>query len=190
MIAVIDNYDSFTYNLVQMVGKLSPEVQVFRNDAITAEELRKLHPRGIIISPGPGRPEKAGNTMDIVRTLGMSIPILGVCLGHQAVGAVFGGRIVHAPELVHGKASKVFHTGKGIFQNIENPFIAGRYHSLVISSQNLPEELEVLAYTEDNIIMALQHKSLPIIGVQFHPESILTPIGQTILANWLGGLSQ
>lgn len=190
MIVVIDNYDSFTYNLVQIVGTVVDEVRVYRNDKITIDEIEQLSPAGIIISPGPGRPEQAGITMDVIRTLGVRIPLLGVCLGHQAIGAVFGGKVVHAPELVHGKTSQVFHNGEGIFTNIPNPFEAGRYHSLVLSLQDMPAELEITARTADNIVMGVQHKKFPITGVQFHPESILTPYGSHILANWIGGYLQ
>lgn len=188
MIVVIDNYDSFTYNLVQIVGAMVNEVRVFRNDAVTVDELRTMHPQGIIISPGPGRPEDAGITMDVVRFLGPTIPILGVCLGHQAIGAVFGASVVHAPALVHGKTSKIYHNNHWLFQGIENPFDGGRYHSLVVESQTLPSTLRTIATTQDGVIMALEHTQYPILGIQFHPESILTPKGPVILSNWIGGI--
>ncbi|MCX7984294.1 MAG: aminodeoxychorismate/anthranilate synthase component II [Bacteroidetes bacterium] len=190
MIVVLDNYDSFTYNLVQIVGTLVSEVRVFRNDAITVDELDQLRPHGIIISPGPGRPEDAGISMEVIRVLGDRIPILGVCLGHQAIGAVYGASIVHAPELVHGKTSKIYHTNHFLFHNMDNPFEAGRYHSLVIDKNSLPPGLRVIATTSDGTIMAVEHEKYPVFGIQFHPESILTPAGPTILANWVGGLYQ
>jgi anthranilate synthase/aminodeoxychorismate synthase-like glutamine amidotransferase len=188
MIFVLDNYDSFTYNIVQMAGTMTNNIVVFRNDKITSEEIGTMHPRGIIISPGPGRPEQAGITMDVIRRLGKSIPILGVCLGHQAIGAAFGAAVVHAPELVHGKTSSLHHTGHPIFAGVPDPFDAGRYHSLVVARDGLPAELEVIAQSNDGLVMALQHKSFPICGVQFHPESILTPAGKLIIENWIRGL--
>ncbi len=190
MIVVIDNYDSFTYNLVQIVGTLTNTVKVFRNDTITVADLEALKPHGIIISPGPGRPEDAGITMETIKALGHKIPILGVCLGHQAIGAVFGGNVVHAPSLVHGKTSDVFHNNAPVFRNIPSPFQAGRYHSLVISPDNFPNVLDIIAETSDGIIMGVQHKIYPVTGVQFHPESILTPNGPTILSNWIRGVQQ
>jgi anthranilate synthase/aminodeoxychorismate synthase-like glutamine amidotransferase len=188
MILVLDNYDSFTYNIVQLVGAFTRDILVYRNDRITVQEVELLHPDGIIISPGPGRPEHAGITIDLIQALGVSIPTLGVCLGHQAIGAAFGAAITYAPELVHGKTSLVHHSGTGIFAGVPNPLVAGRYHSLVVSKESFPESLEVLAETEDGLIMAMRHKTYPITGVQFHPESILTPDGNILISNWLKGL--
>ncbi|MBN2010755.1 aminodeoxychorismate/anthranilate synthase component II [candidate division KSB1 bacterium] len=185
MILMIDNYDSFTYNLVQFLGCLGHEIRVFRNDKITLDEIEKIAPEHIVISPGPGRPEDAGITLDVIRHFAPKIPILGVCLGHQSIGMVFGGNVVLAPYIMHGKHSNIFHTESGIFKNITNPFPAGRYHSLVISHKNFPDDLSILARTEDNIIMAVRHKTYPTIGVQFHPESILTEQGMLILENFL-----
>jgi anthranilate synthase component II len=187
MIFVLDNYDSFTYNLVHLAGKFTNDIVVYRNDTISVEEVKRLKPNGIIISPGPGRPENAGITMDLIRDLGATIPILGVCLGHQAIGAAFGGTVVYAPVLVHGKTSHIKNNGKGIFAGVENPFSAGRYHSLVVAKESLPAVLEITAQTDDGLVMALHHKTFPICGVQFHPESILTPAGERILSNWLKG---
>jgi anthranilate synthase/aminodeoxychorismate synthase-like glutamine amidotransferase len=188
MIFVLDNYDSFTYNLVHLAGKFTGDIVVHRHDKITIEEVKRLKPNGIIISPGPGRPENAGITMNLIRELGPTIPIFGVCLGHQAIGAAFGGNVVYAPELVHGKTSLVKHNGRRIFAGVENPFSAGRYHSLVVARESLPEVLEVTAQTDDGLVMAMQHKTFPICGVQFHPESILTPAGEIILHNWMKGI--
>ncbi|HVN48363.1 MAG TPA: aminodeoxychorismate/anthranilate synthase component II [Bacteroidota bacterium] len=188
MIVVLDNYDSFTYNLVHLAGRLTNDIVVHRNDTISVEEVKQLKPNGIIISPGPGRPENAGITMNVIRELGSSIPILGVCLGHQAIGAAFGGKIVYASTLVHGKTSQVYHNNTGIFAGVKNPIEAGRYHSLVVARESLPSSLEVTAQTDDGLVMALQHTLFPICGVQFHPESILTPSGEKILENWLKGI--
>lgn len=185
MVLVIDNYDSFTYNLVHQIGALGYELQVFRNDAITLDEIEALAPSHIVISPGPGRPEDAGISEELVSRFGNDIPILGVCLGHQAIGEVFGAEVGPADTLVHGKTSPVFHDARGIFQNIPNPFNAGRYHSLTVTSQELPEELEALANSGDGHLMALRHRTLPIYGVQFHPESILTEYGDTLIQNFL-----
>ncbi len=186
MLLVIDNYDSFTYNLVQYLGELGAELRVVRNDAATVEDLAALRPERIVISPGPGRPEQAGVTMEVIRRLGASTPILGVCLGHQAIGAVFGGSVVRAPAPMHGKTSTIEHDGRGVFAGITGPFVASRYHSLVVSDEGLPPVLEVCARTrEDNAIMAVRHRELPIHGVQFHPESILTGEGRTMLRNFL-----
>ncbi len=185
MIFVVDNFDSFTYNLVQLLGVLKQEVVVRRNNEITVDEIHQMNPDGILISPGPGRPENAGVSVDVVKQLGNSIPVFGVCLGHQAIGLAFGGSIIHAPTLMHGKTSAIHHDGSELFAGVENPFIATRYHSLVVSSEGLPDELTVTATTENGVIMGLQHKSLPITGVQFHPESILTEAGKQILHNWL-----
>jgi anthranilate synthase component 2 len=192
MIIVIDNYDSFTYNLVQYLGELAAEfpvaadLKVFRNDKITVEEIRGLNPDMVVISPGPGRPEDAGISLDLIAQLGPSLPILGVCLGHQGIGQVFGGKIVSAPELMHGKTSPVSHSGVGVFQGLENPMIATRYHSLVIDRESCPEVLEVTAWVEDGTIMGVRHRNYPHIqGVQFHPESVLTASGKQLLRNFL-----
>jgi len=188
MVLVLDNYDSFTYNLVQYLGELGAEVHVVRNDVSTVEALGQLHPERIVISPGPGRPEDAGVTMEMIRRLGSTTPILGVCLGHQAIGAVFGGDVVRAPVPMHGKTSVIEHNGRGLFKGIDGPFVASRYHSLVVSEQGFPGDLEVTARTQgDGIIMGLRHRTLPISGVQFHPESVLTGEGRQILRNFLEG---
>ena len=188
MVVVIDNYDSFTYNLVQYLGELGAEVSVVRNDAVTAAEVAARDPERIVISPGPGRPEDAGVTMDVIRELGMRTPILGVCLGHQAIGAVFGGAVIRARAPMHGKTSVIEHDGRGIFTGITEPFVASRYHSLVVSDEGLPKELEITARTKDDrAIMGLRHRSWPVYGVQFHPESILTGEGHRMLRNFLEG---
>jgi anthranilate synthase component II len=185
MILVIDNYDSFTYNLVQMVGKMSPDIRVIRNQDMSVEEISALKPHGIILSPGPGRPEDAGVTVEVIQKLGAAIPILGVCLGHQSIGYAFGARIVHAPTLMHGRTSEVTHAGETILRSIPSPLVVGRYHSLVISPEQFPGELKISSRTSDGIIMGVTHRKYPIEGIQFHPESILTPEGQHILHNWL-----
>jgi anthranilate synthase component 2 len=192
LIIVIDNYDSFTYNLVQYLGELGTEwsvaadIQVYRNDQISCEQIRKLQPAGIVISPGPGRPEAAGVSQELIQELGPALPILGVCLGHQGIGQVFGGQIVSAPTLMHGKTSEVHHTGVGVFRNLENPFTATRYHSLVIDRETCPEVLEITAWVDDGTIMGVRHRNYPHIeGVQFHPESILTSSGKQMLRNFL-----
>ena len=187
MILVIDNYDSFTFNLVQLIGRIQGDVVVKRNDTITVDEIQALAPRGIVISPGPGRPENAGVTVEVIRRLGPTIPLLGVCLGHQGIGLTFGGKVVHAPTLMHGKTSQVFHSGTRLYRDIPSPFTATRYHSLVVSPEGLPADLEVTSRTEDGVIMGLRHKRHPIEGVQFHPESILTEQGEKIVRNWLEG---
>jgi len=188
MVLVVDNYDSFTYNLVQYLGELGAEVSVMRNDAVALEAIAKAPPERIVISPGPGRPEEAGVTMALIRHLGQSTPILGVCLGHQAIGAVFGGAVVRAPVPMHGKTSTVQHNGRGVFNGLTGPFVASRYHSLVVSDDGFPPDLEVTARTqEDNIIMGLRHRTWPVHGVQFHPESILTGEGRRMLRNFLEG---
>ncbi|MEW6512070.1 MAG: aminodeoxychorismate/anthranilate synthase component II [Bacteroidota bacterium] len=185
MILVIDNYDSFTYNLVQLLGNTEAEVVVRRNDQISVEEIRTMRPARIVISPGPGRPEAAGITMALISALAPSVPILGVCLGHQAIGASYGGKVVHAPVLMHGMTSEVQHCGAGIFRSVPNPFTATRYHSLVVSREGFPRDLEITAEADDGVIMALRHRSYPLIGVQFHPESILTTEGPRLIKNWL-----
>jgi anthranilate synthase component 2 len=189
MILVIDNYDSFTYNLVQLLGTMTRDILVRRNDAITVEEIVALAPSRILLSPGPGRPEDAGITVDVIRRCSASIPILGVCLGHQAIGAAFGGNVVHAPTLMHGRTSAVHHSGSRLFAEVPNPFDATRYHSLVIARDGFPDVLEVTAETSDGVIMGVRHRSLAVEGVQFHPESILTIHGRQLLANWMEGLS-
>lgn len=185
MILVIDNYDSFTFNLVQYLGALGQELKVFRNDAISVDEIRQLGPKKLVISPGPGRPENSGVIVEAIRSLGSEIPILGVCLGHQAIGAAFGGRVVAAATLMHGKTSQIYHDGRTIFRGLEQPFTATRYHSLVVTLQGLPDCLEVSARTEDGVIMGLRHRNLAVEGVQFHPESILTTEGKKLLANFV-----
>ncbi|MGG6240851.1 anthranilate synthase component II [Nodosilinea sp. AN01ver1] len=195
MILVIDNYDSFTYNLVQYLGELGAELPVasellvFRNDEITVDEITALRPDGIVISPGPGTPDDSGVSLEIIQQLGPTMPILGVCLGHQSIGQVFGGNVVRAAELMHGKTSPVFHTGQGVFAGLDNPFLATRYHSLVIDRSTCPEALEITAWVEDGTIMGVQHRDYPHLqGVQFHPESILTDAGMQILRNFLVSL--
>ena len=197
MILVIDNYDSFTYNLVQYLGELgtefpiAQEIQVYRNDQISVEQIRQLYPAGVLISPGPGRPEDAGISMQLIQELGPNLPILGVCLGHQSIGQVFGGQIVSAPELMHGKTSQIQHQGVGLFQGLENPFTATRYHSLIVERQSLPDVLELTAWVEDGTIMGIRHRHYPHIeGVQFHPESILTQTGKPMLRNFLASLAR
>ena len=192
MIIVIDNFDSYTYNLVQYLGELgaelpvASEVQVYRNDQISLAEIRQLQPAAVVISPGPGRPEDAGISLELIKELGPTLPILGVCLGHQSIGQVFGGKIVSAPVLMHGKTSQVEHAGVGVFQGVESPMIATRYHSLVIEKQSCPEVLEITAWVEDGTIMGVRHREYPHIeGVQFHPESILTTSGKQLLRNFL-----
>lgn len=189
MILVIDNYDSFTYNLVQLLGKLllhsKEELVVRRNDAVTLAEIPGLGPRQILISPGPGRPENAGVTVEFIKTFAPTIPILGVCLGHQAIGLAFGCTIVHASIPMHGRTSEILHFDNSVFRNLANPFIATRYHSLVISPEDFSKELEITARTSDGAIMGIRHRSFPTTGVQFHPESILTLEGERMLANWL-----
>jgi anthranilate synthase component 2 len=195
MILVIDNYDSFTYNLVQYLGELGQElplaadIQVFRNDQITVPEIVALQPDALVISPGPGTPDEAGVSLAAIAALSPTLPILGVCLGHQSIGQVFGGQVVRAAELMHGKPSPIYHTGKGVFAGLENPFPATRYHSLVIDRATCPEVLEVTAWVEDGTIMGVQHRQYPHLqGVQFHPESILTTAGKSLLRNFLQSL--
>ena len=186
MILMIDNYDSFTYNLVQYLREMAADVQVFRNDAITVAEIEQLAPAAIVISPGPGRPEDAGVSCDAIRAFAGKIPLLGVCLGHQAMGLVFGGQVVHAKKLMHGKTSEVTCDGQGIFKGLDSrPFKAMRYHSLAIEKESLPDCLVVSATTEDGEIMGIRHKQFAVEGIQFHPESIMTPVGKRILRNFL-----
>jgi anthranilate synthase/aminodeoxychorismate synthase-like glutamine amidotransferase len=184
-VLLVDNYDSFTYNLVQELGQLGAEPVVYRNDAIDIAGIRALGPDAVVISPGPGRPEDGGISMAVVAQLAGELPILGVCLGHQCIGQVYGGRVVAAPELMHGKTSAIFHTGTGVFAELPNPLEATRYHSLVVERSSLPDVLEVTAETADGIVMGLRHRHLPVEGVQFHPESILTPSGPRLLENFL-----
>jgi anthranilate synthase component 2 len=185
MILVIDNYDSFTYNLVQAIGKKTQDIIVKRNNDLTSDEIEHLAPRGIILSPGPGKPENAGITVEVIRRFGSMIPILGVCLGHQAIGFAFGARITHAPSLMHGRTSTITHSGETILKSVSNPLRVGRYHSLVISPEYFPDELKISARTHDGIIMGVTHRKYPIEGIQFHPESVLTQDGEIILNNWL-----
>lgn len=185
MVLVIDNYDSFTYNLVQFLGELGVEIRVERNDAVDVKAIRAMAPSHIILSPGPGRPEHAGVCVNVVRRYGRTVPILGVCLGHQAVGYAFGGAIVHAGEILHGKTSLITHDGRTIFRGIKSPFRATRYHSLMVARDGLPRELAVSARTREGVIMGLRHRQYPVEGVQFHPESFLTGMGKRILKNFL-----
>ena len=190
MLLMIDNYDSFTYNLVQYLGELGQDVRVVRNDELSVEQIRKLAPDRIVISPGPGTPDQAGVTLEMIAKIGTLTPILGVCLGHQSIGQAFGGKVVRAREIMHGKTSVIHHTGKGVFAALPNPFVATRYHSLVVDKTSVPAVLEVTAWTQDadggiDEIMGFRHKALPIEGVQFHPESILTEHGHALLRNFL-----
>ncbi len=185
MLLMIDNYDSFTYNLVQYFGQLGTRVEVFRNDAVTMDEIMALNPTHIVLSPGPCTPDQAGVTLEVINTFAGKIPIFGVCLGHQAIGQAFGGNVVRAPMVMHGKVSKIQHKGVGVFANMPNPLVATRYHSLVVEKESLPDCLMVTGRTEDGLIMGLKHKTLAVEGVQFHPESILTDRGHDILANFL-----
>ncbi len=185
MLLVIDNYDSFTYNLVQYLGELGQQIEVRRNNQITVRAIEKMKPERIVISPGPGTPDDAGVTLEVIKRLSGQIPILGVCLGHQAIGQAFGGKVVRAPELMHGKASEICHDSKTIFNGLQDHFQAGRYHSLIVERESLPECLEVSAYTADDVIMGLRHREFKVEGVQFHPESILTEEGKRLLANFL-----
>jgi len=186
VLLVIDNYDSFTYNLVQYLGELGQTVEVRRNNRVTIDEIENgLRPERIVISPGPGTPDDAGITLDVIAHFSGKIPVLGVCLGHQAIGQAFGGKVIRAPELMHGKASRVSHDGKTIFAGITDPFLAGRYHSLIVEKESLPDSLEISARTPEDIIMGLRHRELKVEGVQFHPESILTSEGKQLLANFL-----
>lgn len=185
MIVLIDNYDSFTYNLVQYLGELGVKLQVFRNDKISLAEIAKLKPEKIVISPGPGRPKDAGISCAVIRKFAGEIPILGICLGHQCIGKVFGGKIVKAKKLMHGKTSLIYHTGIDVLKGIKSPFMATRYHSLLVERKSLPKVLEVIAQTKEKEIMGVKHKTLPVWGLQFHPESILTKEGKRILKNFI-----
>jgi anthranilate synthase/aminodeoxychorismate synthase-like glutamine amidotransferase len=182
---MIDNYDSFTYNLVQHLGEIGEDIRVFRNDKVTIKDIEELKPERIVISPGPCTPKEAGVSVDVIKYFAGKIPILGVCLGHQAIGAAFGGDIIRAPRLMHGKTSMIHHDGKTIFKGLPNPFEATRYHSLIIKKETLPDCLEITAWTEQDEIMGVRHKEFIVEGVQFHPESILTKVGKTLLKNFL-----
>jgi anthranilate synthase/aminodeoxychorismate synthase-like glutamine amidotransferase len=186
MILVIDNYDSFTYNLVQYLGELGAKLEVVRNDAMDVEAIARLQPERIVISPGPGNPDQAGVSLDLIRRLGPTTPTLGVCLGHQAIGQAFGATVTRAPMQMHGKTSDIRHDGRGVFAGLSNPFVATRYHSLIVLAETVPDELEISARTDDGLVMGLRHRRFPIEGVQFHPESILTAEGKHLLANFLG----
>jgi anthranilate synthase/aminodeoxychorismate synthase-like glutamine amidotransferase len=186
MLVVIDNYDSFTYNLVQYLGELGADIRVFRNDQVTLDEIKALNPDHIVISPGPGDPGDGGISNDVLREFGPTTPILGVCLGHQCIGEVYGGQVTRAPRLMHGKTSRVYHNGKGVFSGVPSPFQATRYHSLIVE-EPIPDCLEVTAFTRDGEVMGVKHKDFPTVGVQFHPESILTEHGKRILQNFLEG---
>jgi len=185
MILMIDNYDSFTYNLVQYLSELGERIVVYRNDKIGLDKIRSLKPSHIVISPGPGRPSNAGISSQVIKEFATSVPILGVCLGHQCIAEVFGGKIVNARKLMHGKTSRIYHTRRGIFKGIVTPFEATRYHSLIVEKESLPKVLHITAWTKDNEIMALKHRTRPIWGVQFHPESILTKYGRKLLKNFI-----
>lgn len=184
MIIIIDNYDSFTYNLYQLLAKIHPDVQVFRNDVITVAQIADLQPEAIVISPGPGTPQQSGICIELIATLYKDFPILGICLGHQAIGVAFGGKVVGAETILHGKTSLIFHQRKGIFKGISLPFEGGRYHSLIVEKNTLPTDLEIIAVTADGTIMALKHKNYPCYGLQFHPESILTQYGDLLIAKF------
>jgi anthranilate synthase/aminodeoxychorismate synthase-like glutamine amidotransferase len=186
MIVMIDNYDSFTYNLVQYFGEFESDIRVFRNDAIDPDGIRALNPSHVVVSPGPCTPKDAGISIEAVKQLGPDFPLLGVCLGHQSIGAAFGGNVIRADVIMHGKVSQVSHTGDPLFANIESPFTATRYHSLIIERETCPDALNIIAETDDGTIMAVKHKEHPIWGLQFHPESILTDVGKQIIQNFLG----
>jgi anthranilate synthase/aminodeoxychorismate synthase-like glutamine amidotransferase len=185
VILLLDNYDSFTYNLAQYLGELGCQVEVHRNDRISVAQIAQRNPERIVISPGPCTPEEAGISVELVQKLAGKIPILGVCLGHQAIGAAFGGKIIRAPKLFHGKTSQIRHDGSGVFRGLPNPFTATRYHSLIVERKSLPAELQVTAETDEDIIMGMQHRNYPLMGVQFHPESVLTDSGKQLLKNFL-----
>ena len=188
-VLVIDNYDSFVYNLVQELGELGAEPVVFRNDAIDVDGIRAARPDALLISPGPGRPEDGGVSLAAIAALAGEVPLLGVCLGNQCIGQAYGGEIVSAPHLMHGKTSEIHHDGTGIFAGLPNPFVATRYHSLVVRPESVPAELEVTARSSDGVVMGLRHRAVPVEGVQFHPESVLTASGPALLANFLGQLA-
>ncbi len=190
MILIIDNYDSFTYNLVHLIAAAVDDYKVVRNDRITINEIEELAPEGILISPGPGRPEDAGIINEVIKNFAGSIPILGVCLGHQAIGSVYGAKVVHAKKLMHGKTSKIHHDGKGVFKELENGFTATRYHSLVLDESSVPQEFTVSAKSDDETIMGIRHKTWPLEGIQFHPESLLTEVGDKIIKNWIGSCNK
>ena len=185
MLLMIDNYDSFTYNLVQYLGELGQDVKVVRNDEMRVDEIERLEPERIVISPGPCTPNEAGVSLELIKRVAGRIPLLGVCLGHQAIGQAFGGRVIHARTLMHGKVSRIHHEGKGVFRGLPSPYNATRYHSLAIERESCPPELEITAWTDDGEIMGVRHRSLPVEGVQFHPESILTEHGHALLRNFL-----
>ncbi len=185
MLLLIDNYDSFTYNLYQYLSELGAEVEVRRNDQVTLDEIEAMHPARIVVSPGPCTPNEAGLSCKIIERFGLRIPLLGVCLGHQAIGQVFVGRVIRAPEPMHGKTSPIYHQGQGVLEGLPSPFEANRYHSLIVERATLPDELEITANTDDGLIMGLRHRRYPVEGVQFHPESIMTPAGKHLLRNFL-----
>jgi len=186
MVLMIDNYDSFTYNLVQYLGSLGADLHVYRNDKLTIEEIRDMVPERIVISPGPCTPNEAGISVELVEKLGAEIPILGVCLGHQSIGQAYGGSVIRAPKVMHGKTSLINHDGKTVYAGLPNPFEATRYHSLIIERESIPACLEISAHTEDGTIMGVRHREHPVEGIQFHPESILTEVGMDLLRNFLG----
>ena len=188
-VLVIDNYDSFVYNLVQYLGELGADPQVHRHDAVTVDEVEALEPDAVLISPGPGRPEDAGVSAAVIRWAAGRVPVLGVCLGHQAIGAAWGGKVVRAPEVMHGKTSRIHHEGTGVFAGLPDPLEATRYHSLIVDRESVPDELEITATSEDGLVMGLRHRNLDVEGVQFHPESILTASGHDLLANFLARVS-
>ncbi|MDH3656000.1 MAG: aminodeoxychorismate/anthranilate synthase component II [Myxococcales bacterium] len=190
MILVIDNYDSFTYNLVQYLSELGAEVEVQRNDAITVDQIRELRASGVLISPGPGRPEEAGVSLDLIAKLGSVTPIFGVCLGHQSIAQHFGASVVRADRLMHGRTSEILHEGRGVFANLPSPLTATRYHSLIVKRDTLPDVIEVTAWTDRDEVMGIRHSELPIEGVQFHPESFLTEHGHHLIRNWLSSLPE
>jgi len=189
-VLVVDNYDSFTFNLVQYLGELGAKVEVFRNDAIDVAGIRRRRPRGVLLSPGPSTPDQAGVTLEVIRALAGEVPLLGVCLGHQAIGQAFGGRVVRNGRIVHGKASPVRHRGEGVFRGLPSPFSAGRYHSLVVERRTMPRALRVTAWTDQGEVMGIRHREMDVEGVQFHPESILTERGKELLGNWLRRLEK
>ena len=185
MLLLLDNYDSFTYNLYQYLSELGADVQVYRNDQISLDEIETLQPTHIVVSPGPCTPNEAGLSCQVIETFGPRIPLLGVCLGHQAIGQVYGGRVIRAPEPMHGKTSPMHHSERGVFRGLPHPFEANRYHSLIVERATLPDVLEITADTDDGLIMGLKHRTYPVEGVQFHPESIMTPVGKDLLRNFL-----